>query len=65
MSIEHEQNTMVARQDGVVTFGVGRPLATEINIRYYGPLLENLLMIHKRPKTEYMSLEHVPIGNLN
>ena len=27
MSSEHEQETMVARQDGVVIVGEGRPLA--------------------------------------
>ena len=42
---------MVARQDGDVTFCVGRPLADEINIQ---PLRETdkMLIIHKRLSIE-------------
>ena len=47
---------MVARQDGDIIFGVGRPLAAKLNIMPLWPI-ENMLVIHKRLKTE----GHIPI----
>ena len=49
MSVDHELDVAVARENGDVILGVGRPLAAETDMPSLRPF-ENMLVIPKRLK---------------
>ena len=58
MPIQHEWETMDTRQNGDFICCMRHPLAANVNVP---PLrsFENILIIHKRLKTEYIPAEHL------